>query len=239
MLETRDLVKHFRVGDGEPIRAVDGVSLTITPGEFVALYGPSGSGKSTLVELIAGFLPPDSGTVWIDGRDMVGLSEREHADVLMRVLGIVGHPGELLAGASALENAALKLLRVDARHATTRVQPLLEELGLAERINHPTRKLSLGERQRVLIAQALALDPKLVLADEPTAHLDTPRSREVLMLLRDLCRKRGAAVLLTTHDPQAVRFADRAHELRDGHLHEYQADELFMDPGDALARQAP
>ena len=238
MLETRDLIKHYRVGDGEPIRAVDGVSLAIAPGEFVALYGPSGSGKSTLVDLIAGFQPPDSGTVRIDGRDMAGLSEKEHAEILLRVLGIVGGPDELLPGASAVENAALKLLRADARHATTLVRPLLEELGLTDRMNHPTGKLSMGERQRVLIAQALALDPKLVLADEPTAHLDTLHSREVLGLLRDLCRKRGAAILLTTHDPQAVGFADRAHELRDGHLQDYQPDELFLDPG-VLAGRTP
>jgi putative ABC transport system ATP-binding protein len=96
MLETRDLIKHYRVGDGEPIRAVDGVSLAIAPGEFVALYGPSGSGKSTLVDLIAGFQPPDSGTVRIDGRDMAGLSEKDHAEVLLRVLGIVGGTDELL-----------------------------------------------------------------------------------------------------------------------------------------------
>jgi putative ABC transport system ATP-binding protein len=237
MLETHDLVKCYRVGDGEPIHAVDGVSLSIAAGEFVALYGPSGSGKSTLIDLIAGFQPPDSGTVRLDGHDIVGLGEKEHAEVLLRVLGIVGGPDDLLPGATAVENAALKLLRVDARHATRQVVPLLEDLGLAKRLRHPTGKLSMGERQRVLIAQALALDPKLVLADEPTAHLDTLHSREVLGLLRDLCRKRGAAVLLATHDPQAVGFADRAHELRDGHLREYEPDELFLDPGSAVSEQ--
>ncbi len=237
MLETRGLIKHYRVGDGEPIRAVDGVSLSIAPGEFVALYGPSGSGKSTLLDLIAGFQPPDSGTVRVDGRDIAGLSEREHAEVLLRVLGIVGGPNDLLRGASAVENAALKLLRRDARRATTLVRPLLDELGLTERMHHPAGKLSMGERQRVLIAQALALDPKLVLADEPTAHLDTPRSREVLGLLRNICRRRGAAVLLATHDPQAVGFADRAHELRDGRLRDYEPDEQYPRPG-ALAGSA-
>jgi putative ABC transport system ATP-binding protein len=236
MLQARGLVKHYGVGDSEPIRAVDGVSLAIQPGEFVALYGPSGSGKSTLIDLIAGFQPPDSGTVQIDGRDMARLSEAEHALMLLRVLGIVGGTDDLLQGASAVENAALKLLRSNVRHATTLVRPLLEELGLTERMNYTIRRLSMGERQRVLIAQALALDPKLVLADEPTAHLDTQRSREVLGLLRDLCRKRGAAILLTTHDPQAVGFADRAHELRDGRLHSYEPDGLFPAPGALVER---
>jgi len=236
MLKAHELVKHYGVGDGEPIRAVDGVSLAIEPGEFVALYGPSGSGKSTLIELIAGFQSPDSGTIRIDGRDMARLNETEHAWMLLRVLGIVGGTNDLLGGASAVENAALKLLRSDARRATTLVRPLLEELGLTQRMNYPVRRLSMGERQRVLIAQALALDPKLVLADEPTAHLDTQRSREVLGLLRNLCRKRGAAILLTTHDPQAVGFADRAHELRDGRLHCYEPDELFPAPGALIGR---
>jgi ABC-type lipoprotein export system ATPase subunit len=237
MLQAHELVKHYGVGDGEPIRAVDGVSLAIEPGEFVALYGPSGSGKSTLIELIAGFQSPDSGTIRIDGRDTAHLNETEHARMLLKVLGIVGSTDDLLGGASALENAALKLLRTDARRATTLVRPLLEELGLAQRMNYPVRRLSMGERQRVLIAQALSLDPKLVLADEPTAHLDTHRSREVLGLLRNLCRKRGAAILLTTHDPQAVGFADSAHELRDGRLQCYEPDELFPAPGALVGRK--
>src|ERR1700730_18549193 len=112
MLETSDLVKQYQVGR-EAIRAVDGVSLRVAAGEFVALYGPSGSGKSTLIDLIAGFQPPDHGHVLVDGRDIAKLTEREHADYLLRVLGIVGQPSELLPSALARENAALKLLRTD------------------------------------------------------------------------------------------------------------------------------
>jgi putative ABC transport system ATP-binding protein len=235
MLETRDLVKYYQVGR-EPIRAVDGVSLGVAAGEFVALYGPSGSGKSTLIDLIAGFQAPDHGTVFVDGRDIAKLSEREHADYLLRVLGIVGHPNELMPGALAVENAALKLLRSDPRNATRLIEPLLEELGLGERMRQPTSKLSMGERQRVMIAQALATEPRLVLADEPTGNLDTRRSREVLALIRGLCRDRGAAVLLATHDPQAVAFADRAHELRDGQLHDYNTDEVYLQLGAQTGR---
>jgi putative ABC transport system ATP-binding protein len=126
-----------------------------------------------------------------------------------------------MPAALARENAALKLLRTNPRNATRLIEPLLAELGLGERMNQPTNKLSMGERQRVMIAQALATEPRLVLADEPTGNLDTRRSREVLTLLRELCRSRGMGLLLATHDPQAVAFADRAHELRDGQLHEY------------------
>jgi putative ABC transport system ATP-binding protein len=235
MLEIRDLVKHYKVGDGEPIRAVDGVSFSIAAGEFVALYGPSGSGKSTLIDLIAGFQPPDRGTVLVEGRDVSKLSEKEHAEYLLRVLGIIGQPSDLMPAALARENAALKLLRSDPRHATRLIEPLLVELGLGDRMKHPTKKLSMGERQRVMIAQALATEPRLVLADEPTGNLDTPRSREVLGLLRDLCRDRQAAVLLATHDPQAVAFADRVHELRDGHIQEYNPDEVYLHAGQQLA----
>jgi putative ABC transport system ATP-binding protein len=234
MLKTCDLVKHYQVGR-EAIRAVDGVSLSVGAGEFVALYGPSGSGKSTLIDLIAGFRAPDRGTVFVDGRDVAKLSEIEHAEYLLRVVGIIGQAGELMPAALARENAALKLLRTDPRKATRLIEPLLEELGLGERMKQPTNKLSMGERQRVMIAQALATEPRLVLADEPTGNLDTQRSRQVLGLIRRLCRDRNTAVLLATHDPQAVAFADRAHELRDGQLHEYDRHEVYLHAGREVA----
>ncbi len=234
MLETHDLVKHYLVGQ-EAIRAVDGVSLSIAAGEFVSLYGPSGSGKSTLIDLIAGFQAPDRGTVLVDGRDISQLSENEHASYLLRVLGIVGDPHELMPAALAWENAALKLLRDHPRDAKPLIEPLLVELGLGERMRQPTYKLSMGERQRVMIAQALSMSPRLVLADEPTGNLDTRRGREVLGLIRSLCREREAAVLLATHDPQALSFAARVHELRDGRLREYDPDELYPHAGEQLA----
>jgi putative ABC transport system ATP-binding protein len=235
MLEIRDLVKHYEAGR-EVVHAVDGVSLSIGAGEFVALYGPSGSGKSTLIDLIAGFQAPDRGSVLVDGLDVAALTEKEHANYLLRVLGIIGQPSELMPAALARENAALKLLRTNPRQATRLIEPLLVELGLGERMNQPTNKLSMGERQRVMIAQALATGPRLVLADEPTGNLDTRRSREVLGLLRDLCRSRDMAVLLATHDPQAVAFADRAYELRDGQLHDYNPDEVYLQAGEAPSR---
>lgn len=234
MLEARDLVKHYHVAR-ETVHAVDGVSLSIEPGEFVALYGPSGSGKSTLLDLIAGFQAPDSGQVIVDGRDIATFSEKEHAHYLLQVVGIVGSLDELMPQARARENAALKLFRTNPRHALQAIEPLLWELGLAERMDQPVSKLSMGERQRVLVARALATEPRLVLADEPTGNLDTRRSREILEQLRGLCQSREMALLLATHDPQVVGFADDAHELRDGRLHEYSPDEVFVRPGDAVA----
>jgi putative ABC transport system ATP-binding protein len=237
MLETRDLVKHYQVAR-EVVHAVDGVSLSIEPGEFVALYGPSGSGKSTLLDLIAGFQAPDAGQVIVDGRDIATFSEKEHAHYLLQVVGIVGDLNELMPAARARENAALKLLRTNPRNAMRSIEHLLTELGLGERMDQPTNKLSMGERQRVMIARALATEPRLVLADEPTGNLDTRRSREILEQLRTLCASRDMALLLATHDPQAVAFADCAYELRDGSLHEYSPDDVFVRPGDAAALHA-
>jgi putative ABC transport system ATP-binding protein len=224
VLELRDLVKHYRVGAGEPIRAVDGVSLTIARGEFVALYGPSGSGKTTLLELIAGLQRPDSGSVLVEGRDVVAMSRAEGDAYRLHELGIVGQPHNLIPGAKAIQNASLKLLMTNVRRAPRIVEPLLAQLGLGERLQHRTEQLSMGERQRVLIALALSTDPKLVLADEPTGNLDSHRTREVLALLRDLCREREMALVLATHDPQVAGFADQVHELRDGRLRPYVPD---------------
>jgi putative ABC transport system ATP-binding protein len=228
VLELRDLVKHYRVGDGEPIRAVDGVSMSVAAGEFVALYGPSGSGKTTLLELIAGLSSPDGGSVLVDGHDVVAMSRKEGDEYRLRRLGIIGQPHNLIPGARAVENASLKLWLTNKRQARDTIEPLLERLGLGERMLHRTEQLSMGERQRVLIAMALATDPKLVLADEPTGTLDTQRTREVLGLLRELCQERGAAIVLATHDPQAAGFADQVHELRDGRLGEYRPDHVLV-----------
>jgi putative ABC transport system ATP-binding protein len=219
VLEVRELSKRYLATGGEPVCAVDQVTLSVGRGELVALYGPSGSGKTTLLKMIASLLAPDSGTVTLDGREISALSEADGASYRLHELGYVDQAFDLLEGASALQNAAFKLwLTKDARRAERMVEPLLVRLGLGERLNSRPAELSMGERQRVMIARALSTEPKLVLADEPTGNLDTQRSREVLELLSHTCRDLGAAVLLATHDPQASAFADRAHVLRDGRL---------------------
>jgi putative ABC transport system ATP-binding protein len=228
VLELRDVVKHYPAGDGEPVRAVDGVSLVVRAGELVALFGPSGSGKTTLLLMIAALLRPDSGAVLLDGRDVSTLSERQAAHLRLSELGFVRQSLHLLEGASTLDNAALKLMATDlnAAAAHRRVMPLLERLGLRERVAHRAEQLSMGERQRVMIARALSTDPKLVLADEPTSNLDSSRGQEVLGLLTDVCRERGTAVLLVTHDPMAAAHADRTHALRDGRLVDRESGRL-------------
>jgi len=224
VLELRELVKRYPVGS-ELVSAVDGVSLTVSAGELVALYGPSGSGKSTLLMMTAAILTPDAGSVLVAGRDVSGLSARDAARYRMRELGFVRQSLDLLPGATALDNAALKLLgdSVGIREARRRVQPLLRQLGLDKRLGHRAEELSMGERQRVMIARALSTEPKLVLADEPTGSLDSERGSEVLSLLSELCRDRGIAVLLVTHDPEAAAYADRVHTLRDGRLTDERA----------------
>jgi putative ABC transport system ATP-binding protein len=219
MLEVRDLLKHYHVGDGEPVRAVDGLSLSIAAGELVALYGPSGSGKTTLLTLIAALMRPDAGHVSVDGQDLAALSDAEQSRYRLRDLGFVDQTVDLLPGGNVLQNAALKLWMIEnTRQAEQRVQPLLERLGLSERLRHRADQLSMGERQRVMIARALSTGPKLVLADEPTGNLDTRRGREVLELLAEMCREQQTAVLLVTHDPLATAFADRVLALCDGRI---------------------
>jgi putative ABC transport system ATP-binding protein len=229
VLELRELVKHFPLASGEPVRAVDGVSLTVADGELLALYGPSGSGKTTLLMLIAALLQPDSGAVILDGRDVCAFSPREAARYRLLDLGFVRQSLNLIAGADVVDNAALKLMgtEVGAREARRRVGPLLDRLGLAERVSHRSEQLSMGERQRVMIARALSTDPRLVLADEPTGSLDSRRGDEVLGLLSEVCRERGVSVVLVTHDPHAASYADRVHVLRDGRLVEDEPDRAF------------
>jgi putative ABC transport system ATP-binding protein len=224
MLQLRDLVKHYPAVGGETVRAVDGVSLHVRPGEMVALYGPSGSGKTTLLLMIATLLAPTSGTVTIDDQDVSSLSEREASHFRLEQLGFIRQNFDLLPGVSAIDNAVLKLLKtVRWREAHRQIAPMLERLGLADRVAHRAETLSMGERQRVMIARALSTEPSLLLADEPTGSLDSQRSREVLELLRELCRERNVAVVLVSHDPLAAAYADRVFALRDGKLADYVA----------------
>jgi putative ABC transport system ATP-binding protein len=218
-LELRDVVKHYST-DIETVKAVDGVSLTISGGELVALYGPSGSGKTTLLMLAAALAVPDSGTISFDGRLLGELSERERALYRRRDVGFVFQSFHLIPHTSALDNATIKLTGdgCTLREGRRRALPWIERVGLAARANHTPEQLSMGERQRIAIARALANEPRLLLADEPTGNLDSKRSREILALMRDICHERGIPGLLVTHDLDAAPFADRVHTLRDGHM---------------------
>jgi putative ABC transport system ATP-binding protein len=227
-LELREVVKHYRSGDGEIVRAVDGVSLTISPGELVALYGPSGSGKTTLMLMVAAVLAPEAGEIRFRGRDISRFTERESARYRLREVGFVSQAFHLQRGANALDNATIKLTAdgQTLRAARRQAYPWLERVGLGERAHHTPDQLSIGERQRVAIARALVNETSLLLAAEPTGSLDSKRSRQILDLIRGICHERQVPALLVTHDPQAQAFVDRVHTLRDGTLSDGVDSEL-------------
>jgi putative ABC transport system ATP-binding protein len=226
-LELREVVKHYRT-ESEVIQAVDGVSLSVDRGEVVAIYGPSGSGKTTLLMLAAAMLAPDAGNVTVDGRDLATLTDKEASSYRLEQLGFIFQSFHLVNSASARDNATTKLLLsgISPADARRRITPWLDRLGLGHRLRSPAGRLSAGERQRVAIARALSNDPSLLLADEPTGNLDAERGREVLTLLRELARQREMAVLLVTHDPDAINWVDRAFVLRDGRLGDFE-DQLL------------
>jgi putative ABC transport system ATP-binding protein len=219
MLELSEVVKRYASG-GEQVRAVDGVSLELGAGEMLALQGPSGSGKTTLLLLAAAALRADAGRASYRGRDLATLSEAETAQYRLAELGLVSQNTNLMARVSALENAATKLLLggVPLDQAREQARHWLGRVGLAAQAQRTPEELSGGERQRVAIARALAGEPNLVLADEPTANLDSERSAEIVTLLSELAQEHGRAVLLVTHDPDAAAAADRVLRLRDGRL---------------------
>jgi len=219
MLELQQVVKLFQSG-GEQVHAIDGVTLKLEAGEMLALQGPSGSGKSTLLLLAAAALQADRGSVSYQGQDLAALTERESAHYRLAQVGLISQNTHLMARVPAVENAATKLLLggIPANEAHEQAVEWLQRVGLGARAKRTPEELSGGERQRVAIARALAGNPQLILADEPTANLDTERSREIIILLGGLAHQAGKAVLLVTHDPEAAEAADRTIHLRDGQL---------------------
>jgi len=218
MLNLIDVIKRYRSG-GEEVHALDGVSLALSPGEMLALQGPSGSGKTTLLLLAAGALAADAGTVLYRGRNVAAMGEREAAQYRLGEVGLIAQNTHLMPRVSAVENAATKLLLANVRLAEAReeAQHWLERVGMGDRATRTPEELSGGERQRVAVARALAGQPKLILADEPTANLDSHRSAQLVALLAELAGE-GRAVLLVTHDQEAAAGADRVLALRDGRL---------------------
>ncbi len=220
MLATRDLTKIFQVGDVS-IRAVDGVSLQVADGESVAIMGPSGSGKTTLISCLGCLTRPTSGEIIINGDQPIDYKkDRNLARIRRREMGFIFQNFNLIPFLSALENVTITLhnIGVKGKTAKRRAQELLDSVGLLERQHHLPSQLSGGEQQRVSIARALAGDPKLILADEPTANLDTDRGKEIMAILETLCRKRGKTLICVTHDQRMVKHVDRVLKMVDGKL---------------------
>jgi putative ABC transport system ATP-binding protein len=223
VVRTRDLRKTFE-SEGVPVRALRGVDLVIEPGEFVAIMGPSGCGKSTLLNLIAGLDTPSDGEIVLAGDSLNGKDENDLARMRRKHIGIVFQFFNLLEGMSVLENVALPAIIAGSsrKQAEARARDLLDLLGLADKAKNAPGVLSGGQRQRLAIARALANQPTLVLADEPTGALDSAGGQEVLELFRRLHRD-GQTIMLVTHDAEVAQAADRIVRMRDGRIEEAAA----------------
>ena len=218
MIEIRDLKKTYRVGEVD-VHALRGVNLSAARGEFLAVVGPSGSGKSTLFHILGGLTPPTSGTIHIDGRDLLSMTETERTNLRKTTVGFVFQKYNLLPTLSAADNIAIardiagKPVASDAQF-----DQILDLLGLQGRLHHKPRALSGGEQQRVAIARAIVNHPAILLADEPTGNLDTENSAAVLGLLRDLNTRLGQTILMITHNPEAAAYGHRIVKMRDGRV---------------------
>jgi len=220
LIQLDEVGRTYGSGPGRSI-ALDGVSLRIGKGEFVAVAGPSGSGKTTLLNLIAGIDLPTRGRIAIEGRDLSGLGEREQADLRLRKIGFIFQHFNLIPVLSAAENVELPLLfrrELSGRQRGERVEASLRRVGLEGKRARRPADLSGGERQRVAVARALAGDPEILLADEPTANLDHETGGAMIKLMHDLNRERETTFLYATHDQELIRMADRVVTLRDGRL---------------------
>lgn len=216
LVELQDARKTYRGGSGNVV-AVDGLSLSLDAGEFVAVQGPSGCGKSTLLLLVGGLLAPESGNVLVAGEDPYSLSADSRSKFRAKSIGFVFQQFHLIPYLSVLDNVLAPSIATRATGLDSRARELIDRFGLSHRIQHVPGELSSGERQRTALARALLNQPKLLLADEPTGNLDADNASAVLKHLREFASA-GGAVLLVTHDAHAAAAADRVIHLRDGQL---------------------
>lgn len=229
ILDLHNIVKIFGKGHLE-VRAVDGVHLHVGKGKVILIMGPSGSGKTTLLTIAGGLLKPTSGQVWINGKEITKLSERHLPYIRQRNIGFIFQQFNLLESLTAWENVeiVLNLAGLKGKKASEKARGLLIELGLEKRLNFLPKQLSGGEKQRVSIARALANDPELILADEPTANLDSRRGHEVMELLKKIAKKYRKTVVIVSHDQRLRDIADKVYWLEDGRFKELAA--MATDP---------
>jgi len=215
--KVENVTKIFKIGKLET-QALRGVTLSIESGEFTALVGPSGSGKTTLLQLIGCLDQPTSGRVFINGKDISQLNRNQRADTRRGTIGFIFQFFALIPTLSAYENIELPLLLtgVSAAERRQRVTQLLEAVELSDRSHHRPDQLSGGQQQRVAIARALSTKPALILADEPTANLDTPNGKQVMDIMTRLNQETGVTFVFATHDPRVIQYAQRVITLRDG-----------------------
>jgi putative ABC transport system ATP-binding protein len=218
-LETKSVIKIYQ-SDSGTINAVDDVSLQVAAGEFVALVGPSGSGKTTMLSILAALLKPSSGQILLDGQDLSGMRDKDRVAMRREKIGFTFQANNLVPYLSAVENVEL-MLRLNNKldkSGKLRARELLARLGLAERLNNLPGQMSGGQQQRVAIARALIHNPSLVLADEPTASLDTERAYQVVETFAGLIHEQKRAGIMVTHDLRMCEYVDRVLQMQDGKL---------------------
>ena len=218
LIKLQDVHKIYRL-DGVEVSAINGISLSINQGDFVALIGPSGSGKSTAMNLVGCLDTATKGDIFLGKHNIQNLSESDLAQVRGKQIGFIFQTFNLIPSLNALDNVALPMMfqNVSRSVRKTKAQKLLEQVGLANRMHHLPNQLSGGQRQRVAIARALVNDPEIILADEPTGNLDTKTGEEIMKLLKDL-NKQGKTIILVTHNPDLTKLANKIIRLKDGKI---------------------
>lgn len=220
MIEINDVSKIYHVGN-EEVEALNGVSLSIKEGEFVAIVGPSGSGKSTLLHLIAGLDKPSYGEVIVQKKDLAKTSDSVLSKYRNRTIGFIFQEFHLLSHLSILENVKVPLMFASHEEKAShekKASELLEDLGLGERLHHKPHEISGGQKQRVAIARALINTPKIILADEPTGNLDSVTGKSILDLLKKIHKQKKLTLIIVTHDREIAKAAQRVIEIKDGKL---------------------
>lgn len=234
MIEITDIEKIYRMG-GEPLKALDKVSLSIKEGEFTSIMGPSGSGKSTLMNILGLLDRFDSGTYTLSGTDVTGLSDSELAGIRNKEIGFVFQSFNLMARMNVLENVMLPLVyaKVPAKERKKRATEALEKVGLGNRLYHLTNEISGGQKQRVAIARAIVNKPSVLMADEPTGNLDSKTTEDIMRIFQDL-NKEGTTIVMVTHEPEMAAYTKRIVYFRDGVL---QKDET-QEPKILMSKEA-
>jgi putative ABC transport system ATP-binding protein len=220
LIELKNVTRTYHLGD-EVLNALDSVTLSVQPGEFLAITGPSGSGKSTLANIIGGLDRPNGGSVVVEGSDLSHVSDRQLSDYRNHHVGFIFQSFNLQGAQTALENVMLPLIfaRMKSKERRARAIECLQAVGLSDRMRHKPGQLSGGQRQRVAIARALAARPSIIIADEPTGNLDSARGEEIMKLLKEL-NKQGITLIIITHDQSIARQAGRIIQIKDGQLTE-------------------
>ncbi len=220
ILKAKDLHKRYKLGKNNYVHALRGASLEVGKGEFLAIMGPSGSGKSTLMHIMGALDKPDQGEAWISGRRVDKLRSRELSRIRSREVGFIFQGFNLIPTLTAIENVSLAAEYAGASRGEARrsAQKALEQVGLADRMNHRPSELSGGQQQRVAVARSLVNNPKVILGDEPTGDLDTVTSNEIVQMMTEINKTPGTTFVMVTHDPEVAEACDKIIHVRDGQV---------------------